>query len=199
MLNTHADKVAQWLAPLEMVGGVGVEIAAGGPPVPGIWPRYVADRADCGLEPERVDYYGHAGLLPFHDHSLAYVVSTRGWSGVDPVAALTEWYRVLQPGGLIYLMTQAHGPVDVLELVERLRTSPETRFKWEIVDQVERFPQDDPAGSLTVIRANKGWRERAEAEWFQIRTEHSRLAVVRDDAQPFAEFLQRARAAEKKR
>lgn len=199
MLNTHADKVARWLAPLEMVGGVGVEIAAGGPPVPGIWPRYVADRAECGLEPERVDYYGHAGLLPFHDHSIAYVVSTRGWSGMEPAAALTEWHRVLQPGGLIYLMTQAHGGANVLELIEQLRTSPSTRFKWEVVDQAEEFPRDNPVGFFLVIRVNKGWRERAESEWFQIRTDHSRLAVVRDDAEPFAAFLQRSQATRKKR
>jgi hypothetical protein len=85
------------------------------------------------------------------------------------------------------------------ELIDRLRTSPATRFKWEIVDQADDFPADNPVGFFVVIRVHKGWRERAETEWFRTRTDHSRLAVVREDAEPFAEFLQRSRVTGKKR
>jgi SAM-dependent methyltransferase len=274
-LNTHDDKVAQWLAPLEMVGGVGVEIGAGNSPIPGIWPVYVDCFREFGFEACRGDYYGHACMLPFHDHSLDYVASSHVLEHVaNPVAAFAEWYRVLKPGGLIYLVVPdrrhtwdhtrpltpvehfledfergttpcdathiddfaggsdwklfspstppedvaakqaelargmheavARGehinihfhtfePANLLELIARLRTWPPTRFKWEVVDQAERFPDTHPQGFLVVIRVNKGWRERAEADWFRIRTNDSRLAVVREDAEPFADFVKRCR------
>src|SRR5438045_1046224 len=102
---THDDKVAQWLAPLEMAGGLGVEIGAGNSLVPGIWPLYVDSVTETGAESRRADYYGDACLLPFHDHSLAYVVCSHGLEHVtNPVTALAEWYRVLRPGGIIYLV-----------------------------------------------------------------------------------------------
>lgn len=271
--TTHADKVAQWLAPLEAVGGLGVEVGAGHAPIPGIWPLYVDCFKEFGFERCQADYYGHASLLPFHDHSLAYVASSHVLEHVaNPVAALAEWYRVVQPGGLIYLVVPdrrhmwdhtrpltpvehfledfargttpcdgahidefafqadwrlfspstppeeipakqaelargmheavARGehinihfhtfePANLLALIERLRAWPATRFKWEVVDQAERFPADSPHGFLAVIRVNKGWRERAEADWFRIRTEHRRLAALRADAEPFAEFVRR--------
>lgn len=270
---THEDKVAQWLAPLEAVGGIGVEIGAGHSPIPGIWPVYVDCFKEFGFEACRADYYGHACRLPFHDHSLDYVASSHVLEHVaNPVAALAEWYRVLRPGGLIYLVvpdrrhtwdhtrprttvdhlledyTRGTTPSDathiddfalgsdwrlfspstppedvptkqaelargmheavargedinihfhtfeaanVLALIERLRKWPAAAFKWELVDQAERFPDNSPYGFLAVIRVNKGWAERAASDWFRTRTNDSRLAVVRDDAEPFAQFVKR--------
>lgn len=268
---THADKVERWLAPLENVGGVGVEIGAGSSPVPGIWPFYVDCFKEFGFEACRADYYGHACLLPFHNRSLDYVVASHVLEHVaNPVAALAEWLRVLKPGGLIYLVVPdrrqtwdhtrpltsvdhllddyargttacdpthiddfafgsdwsrfspetppedvpakqtelAHGmhaavargedinihfhtfePENVLGLVERLRTwPPDRRFKWELADHAEHFPDGNPNGFLAVIRVNHGWRERAEAEWFRISGKQRRHAVVRPDAEPFADF-----------
>ena len=100
---THEEKVAHWIGR----GARGVEIGPGSSPVPGLEPRPVY--VDCfkafGAEASLADYYGHAGALPFHDHSLDYVVASHVVEHVaNPAAALVEWRRVTRPGGIIYLV-----------------------------------------------------------------------------------------------
>ena len=100
---THEEKVAHWIGR----GTRGVEIGPGTSPVPGLEPRPVY--VDCfkafGAEASLADYYGHAGALPFHDHSLDYVVASHVLEHVaNPAAALAEWRRVTRPGGIIYLV-----------------------------------------------------------------------------------------------
>ena len=100
---THEEKVAQWIGP----GKTGAEIGPGASPVPGLEPRpiYVDCFKSFGAAPNLADYYGHAGALPFHDHSLDYVVASHVLEHVaNPIAALAEWHRVIRPGGLIYLV-----------------------------------------------------------------------------------------------
>lgn len=98
---THKEKVRQWIQPEK----IGVEIGAFKWPVPGIKPFYVDCFTRFGAEEVKADYYGHACLLPFHDNSLDYVVSSHVLEHVaNPVAALAEWYRVLRPGGTIYMV-----------------------------------------------------------------------------------------------
>jgi len=112
--RTHEDRAAHWLAPLERAGGIGVEIGAAGRPVPGIEPIYVDCYTSFGDSPVSADYYGHACSLPFRDNSLDYVASSHVIEHVaDPIAALAEWYRVLRPGGLIYMVV------------------PDRRFTWD--------------------------------------------------------------------
>lgn len=100
---THEEKVARWIGR----GARGVEIGPGSSPVPGLEPRPVY--VDCfkafGAEVSLADYYGHAGALPFHDHSLDYVVASHVLEHVaNPAGALAEWRRVTRPGGIIYLV-----------------------------------------------------------------------------------------------
>lgn len=264
----HEDKVAQWIGP----GKVGTEIGAGKLPIPGLSPPpfYVDCFKEFDGEPCGADYYGHAAALPFHSNSLDYVVSSHVLEHVaNPLAALAEWYRVLRPGGIIYLVvpdrrhtwdhTRAltsvshmledfiHGttpsdathidefvydsdwsrfspatdpaeraerqaelaggmryavergeainihfhtfePATVVQLCEVLRRRPHQRIRWEVVDQVERFPRSNPNGILTVVRAGKGWRDRADADWFRLRTAGDPRAAVRADAVAFADF-----------
>jgi hypothetical protein len=98
---THEQMVRQWIPP----DAVGVEIGAFRYPVPGLKPFYVDCFTEFGHEAVFADYYGHAGFLPFRDNSLDYVVASHVIEHVaNPVAALAEWYRVLRPGGLIYLV-----------------------------------------------------------------------------------------------
>jgi SAM-dependent methyltransferase len=107
---THEDKVKRWL------GGdkLGVEIGAFIYPIPGIKPLYVDCFREFGNQPVRADYYGHASFLPFRDNSLDYVVACHVLEHVaNPVAAFAEWYRVLRPGGIIYLVV------------------PDRRFNWD--------------------------------------------------------------------
>jgi len=107
---THEQKVRRWISP----GKIGVEIGAFTRPVPGITPFYVDCFTEFGFESVKADYYGHACLLPFRDNSLDYVVSSHVLEHVaNPVSALKEWYRVLRPGGLIYMVV------------------PDRRFTWD--------------------------------------------------------------------
>lgn len=102
---THTEKVARWLAPLERAGGIGTEIGAFKTPIPGIRPVYVDRFAEFANEPCLAEFFGDATALPFLDNSLDYVASSHVLEHVaNPIAALAEWYRVLRPGGIIYLV-----------------------------------------------------------------------------------------------
>jgi SAM-dependent methyltransferase len=293
---THEDKIAQWVG----AGKIGTEIGPGASPIPGLDPApiYVDCFKTFAAAPCRADYYGHACALPFHDHSLDYVLASHVLEHVaNPVAALAEWYRVVRPGGIIYLIvpdrrtTWEHArpltavdhmledftrgttavdpthidefvfeadwsifspetqreevpakqaelartmhwavengeeinihfhtfePSNLRELLERLRrgpvgvraqTSPRAesndateavknvaplrsipRFNWEVVDFAENFPSDTPNGVLAILRVDKGWRARADAEMFRLRSLGHPRAMLRSDAQPFAEW-----------
>lgn len=102
---THEEKIARWLP--RGRGLIGTEIGAGASPVPGLDPRpvYVDCFKSFGADPNHADYYGHAAALPFHDHSLDYVIASHVLEhSANPVAALAEWYRVVRPGGILYLV-----------------------------------------------------------------------------------------------
>jgi SAM-dependent methyltransferase len=307
---THAGKIAQWIGS----GKIGTEIGPGTSPVPGLDPApiYIDCFTSFGAAPCRADYFGHACALPFHDHSLDYVVASHVLEHVaNPVAALAEWYRVLRPGGIIYLVVPdrratwehqrpltrvdhmledhvrgttaadathidefvfeadwsifspqtkpedipaakaelartmhwavEHGqdinihfhtfePSNVRELLVRLSRGPrldttrtlrehatnETaesppspglsldaaaprtipRFNWDLVDFAERFPANTPNGVLAILHVSKTWRERAEAELFRLRTQGNPRAMLRDDAQPFAEWAAKSGPAQ---
>jgi SAM-dependent methyltransferase len=322
---SHEEKIAQWIGR----GQVGTEIGPGASPVPGLDPAPIY--VDCfkifGDTPCRADYYGHACALPFHDHSLDYVLASHVLEHVaNPIAALAEWHRVVRPGGIIYLIvpdrraTWEHGraltsmehmledyvrgttavdathidefvfqadwsifspgtpPEDVPAkqaelartmhwavengqeinihfhtfeaanlrgLLERLSRGPDgrarspfragheqaqalhqsnelltagsgipalpgssgpaepesqspvaprsedravPRFNWEIVDFAECFPAANPNGVLAILRVDKTWRARAEAEAFRVRSPGNPQAVLRSDAQRFADW-----------
>lgn len=272
---THEAKIARWIG----TGAVGAEIGAGGKPVPGLEPR--ALQVDCfkrfGADICDADYYGHACALPFHDHSLDYVIASHVLEHVaNPIAALAEWHRVVRPGGVIYFVvpnrlaafdhtreltpvshllddfragttacdpthidefaqnvdwaryTPGIAPEDVVakridfarglhhavargedinihfhtfepsnlrELLDVLTRFPATppdstaagipRFDWEILDFIDGFPAASPNGILAVLRVHKGWRARADAEVFRLRTAGDPVAALRPDAQPF--------------
>jgi SAM-dependent methyltransferase len=130
---THEEKIAQWIG----AGKTGTEIGAGSQPVPGIEPRpiYVDCFKEFGTMSCVADFYGHACALPFHDNSLDYVITSHVLEHVaNPVAALAEWYRVLKPGGIIYLLV------------------PDRRVTWDrqrALTSVEHMLDDFVAGTTT--------------------------------------------------
>lgn len=268
---THEEKVARWIGH----GARGVEIGPGSSPVPGLEPRPVY--VDCfkafGAESSLADYYGHAGALPFHDHSLDYVVASHVLEHVaNPAAALAEWRRVTRSGGLIYLVVPdrrltfdrprpltavshflydlaagttacdashiddfafgvdwsafnpetpeaaipaaradlARGmhaavgrgedinihfhtfePSSLLELLTALPRLDRERFGWELAELSEYFPAASPNGILAVLKVEKGWLGRAQAEAFRIRSGGQASAALRPDAEPFAAWAAR--------
>jgi SAM-dependent methyltransferase len=260
---THEQKIAEWIKP----GCIGTEIGPGLTPLPGLSPApiYVDRFAEFGGEPCLADYRGDACQLPFYSNSLDYVASSHVLEHVaNPVAALIEWYRVLRPGGIIYVVvpnrlgtweytrkltgvshmladyergtsavdpthidefvheidwsryrpevpaeklaeekeTLARGmheavrrgeeinihfhtfePSNVKELIAALNDWPRYRVNWELLDLVDGFPSASPNGILAVIRAAKGWLDRAEADAFDaIARNDRRVAVLRSDA-----------------
>jgi SAM-dependent methyltransferase len=100
---THEEKIRHWIGE----GKAGTEIGPGSSPLPGFSPApiYVDCFKKFGTDDCRADFFGDACHLPFHDHSLDYVAASHVLEHVaNPVAALAEWYRVLRPGGIIYLV-----------------------------------------------------------------------------------------------
>jgi SAM-dependent methyltransferase len=95
----HTDTAPRYLQ------GRGVEIGAFKTPIPGIKPVYVDRFAVYANERTHAEYYGDACDLPFHDSSLQYVASSHVLEHVaNPLAALAEWFRVLEHGGCIYMV-----------------------------------------------------------------------------------------------
>jgi len=85
--------------------GPGIEIGAFQTPIPGITPLYVDRFSEYAGEPTLADYYGDACELPFFDSSLQYVATSHVLEHVaNPLAALSEWFRVLRHGGIIYMV-----------------------------------------------------------------------------------------------
>lgn len=136
---THEEKIARWID----TGALGCEIGPGHAPIPGFSPApiYIECFKAFGNEPCRGDYYGHACSLPFHSNTLDYVASSHVLEHVaNPVAALAEWYRVLRPGGMIYLVVP-----------HRLTTWDRTRPLTKVEHLLEDFQRGTSACDATHI------------------------------------------------
>jgi len=82
-----------------------VEIGAFKTPIPGIEPVYVDRFEEYAGEPTLADYYGDACDLPFYDSSVQYVATSHVLEHVaNPLAAISEWFRVIKHGGHIYMV-----------------------------------------------------------------------------------------------
>lgn len=172
---THEETIARWLPP--GTGLIGTEIGPGASPVPGLDPPpvYVDCFKSFGAVPNVADYYGHALALPFHDHALDYVIASHVLEHVaNPVAALAEWYRVVRPGGIIYLVVpnrratwdhpRALTPVaHLLEDDERGTTACDATHIAEFAEGIDwsRFDPATSAGDIPAKRAElaRGLRE----------------------------------------
>jgi SAM-dependent methyltransferase len=85
----------------------------------------------------------------------------------------------------------AFEPANFRALLEQLPWWPPCRLRWHIVDFAEDFPSATPNGLLAILRVHKGWRARAEAEAFRLRSHGNPRAALRPDAEPFAAWSAR--------
>lgn len=140
------------------------------------------------LVPDRRHMWDHARELTPPAHMLADF--TQGTTQVDgthisdfvdnvdwstyspttPPAAVLEkkqelkatYQAAINAGTEINIHFHVFEPSNLLELITALESYPATRFRWQVVDQAERFPDNNPIGFLVVIRIAKSgtarWR-----------------------------------------
>lgn len=92
-------------AATDFLKGAGIEIGAHTDPIRGIKPLYVDRFAEFAGAPCLVNVISEAAALPFEGRSLDYVASSHLLEHLaNPILALVEWYRVVKPGGIIYMV-----------------------------------------------------------------------------------------------
>lgn len=106
--KSHKRLTSKWLR------GKGIEIGPFKTPIEGICPYYVDKFREFAGERCLVDVCSDPGELPFKTDSFDYVASSHVFEHIaNPIAAICEWYRVLRPGGIIYMVV------------------PDRRFTWD--------------------------------------------------------------------
>lgn len=166
----HRDKTSKWLK------GTGVEIGAFKTPIDGIKPIYVDKFHEFAGERCLADFYGEACGLPFHSNSLDYVASSHVLEHVaNPVKAICEWYRVLKPGGMMYVVV------------------PDRRYTWDhnrpltsvahMLDDYTRDTTDCDATHIDDFVGNVDWSTYSPAtNPADVPAEKQRLKQVYHDA-----------------
>ena len=97
--------------------------------------NWTAERTLCTDEEIRlcgefvpVDIVADASALPFADASLDFVLSAHALEHMwDPIAVLAEWYRVVRPGGYVFLIVP-----------HRDRCQPDDTMPITTIDELER-------------------------------------------------------------
>ncbi len=85
--------------------GIGVEIGAHNLPIESISPLYIDRFTEFAGSKCLVDIISGADALPFRECSLDYIASSHVFEHLsNPILALCDWYRVLKPGGIIYMV-----------------------------------------------------------------------------------------------
>jgi SAM-dependent methyltransferase len=104
---THEEKLAELVG----AGKLGVELCRHGRQLPEFNPKPIAVAISTppGAPACADDIIAAPTALPFPGNALDYVAAIHVLNHLpNPVAALAEWYRVLRPGGLMYLVTDHH-------------------------------------------------------------------------------------------
>lgn len=97
-----------------------------------------AEREQCG-EAACVDIVARGDILPFPDESLDFVLSSHVLEHIpDPIRALKEWYRVVRPGGYIFVI-----------IPHKERTFDKNRPRTLLAEIVQRYETGfDPGTDL---------------------------------------------------
>lgn len=100
--------------------------------------------------------------------------------------AKAGYHNAARQGIEINIHFHVFEPPSVVELVSVLKQRHPQRFNWELVDQAERFPDDNPIGFLAVIKVHKTWRDAAAAWLNERRYRKDPKAILSEDARTFA-------------
>ncbi len=119
--------------------GIGVEIGAFDNPMPGVNPIYIDKAREFAGKPvPHLDYIGSAYSLPVFSNSIDYIIASHVIEHcANPVKALIELYRVIKPGGFIYIVLP-----DKTKTFDRDRPSTEVRHMLE--DYANGIDDSDP-------------------------------------------------------
>lgn len=92
-------KAGKWLR------GTGIEIGAHNLPIKGIRPFYVDRFLEYAGSKCLADVISDGTVLPFHEKSLDYIASSHLIEHLpNPILALSEWCKLLRPGGVIFMV-----------------------------------------------------------------------------------------------
>ena len=85
--------------------GTGIEIGAQDTPIKNILPIYVDRFTEFAGTKCLVDVVADGMALPFQAGSLDYIASSHLFEHLpNPILTLCNWYQLLKPGGIIYLV-----------------------------------------------------------------------------------------------
>ena len=85
--------------------GIGIEIGAHNIPIKDIRPIYVDRFFEFAGVKCLVDVISEASFLPFRENSLDYIASSHLFEHLpNPILTLLEWYKILKPGGIIFMI-----------------------------------------------------------------------------------------------
>lgn len=133
---------------------------------PGMLAKARTKAAEEGLDVDFVE--ADAAELPLADASVDVVINRMMlWTQYDPVRSLTDWRRVLVPGGRLVVIDAMHftPPSDRVGRLRSLRG----RVVWAVIDLVERMRRPDPGQRVrgyaedAVQPPGMSWRDVSDA------------------------------------
>ncbi len=95
------------------------------------------------------------------------------------------YHSAVNSGNEINIHFHVFEPSNLLALFETLRLGPRHRFVWQVVDQAERFPANNPIGFLAVVQVEKTWSDRVAGWLNRRRSQRDPRAIVLPTARPF--------------
>ncbi len=159
--------------------------------------RHTWDRARELTPPRHMLADFEQGITQADGTHIADFVDNVDWSTYSPATPPAEvpekkrqlketYFAAVKAGAEINIHFHVFEPSNLLTLIELLESYPGTRFRWKIVNQAERFPDNNPIGFLVVIRVAKPLRARLKGWLNRWQTACNPRHPVLPGARPFA-------------